>query len=868
MTSFVEAMQGPTRRPVAMPASETKKPLGEGPKGFEHSNSNSNEESSVQDNFNTAVGQKVVSPRLTFSVFANTSAQSLKQHTLTWDELVELLTNPKERASKGECPLLKLATFGDVATPRGSLRHDGNVLEVYGVEADYDAGEVGLMQAYTDLAAYQIEALLYTSPSHTAEAPRWRVLAPLSKAHAPRDRARLVAMLNYALGGILAPESFTLSQTFYFGRVAGAEYQTLRVHGQLLDTLDLALDETWLAEKPKAKEPGRAGAEDMAFDRMVVLNAVTDETVEELRSALGVFTADDADGYFDWVNVGQALKSLAQAGREAEALELWHEYSALSAKYDPEQCVAKWETFEPSSITYRSIFELAAARGWVNPRSAEALKAAATAATRLDRTDAGNVALLVQITNGNLRFVPEYKVWLWWSGERWERDDYGNHSIAAALQVAEHYHRKADEIRKQAESAALEDKERRNIEKAAKSMEEWANRCRNKGSLDNMLGLAKSDKRFTLPADQLDRDPWLFGVGNGVVDLRTGELRPAGRDDLVTKRSPVRFNPRARAPRWRQFIEEITAVPARGAAAEYRTRPALAAYMQRALGYSMTGGTAEHKMFMAIGEGSNGKNVLLDLWQWIAGDYCQTIAPEALMASRYDADAERATPGARKLAGARAAISCESKDGQRLDVALVKRHTGGGYMTARGLHENAFTFEITHKLWLMTNHKPALDHMDEAMRGRLHMIPFDMRWNRPGHPDRDLSLPDGDKTLPEKLKAEAEGVLAWLVAGAVAYAVEGLEPPDEVVRMTRDYFKGQDPVGLWLDTCERCEARQGGRATDLFEVFCGWCEEEGFDEAISQKAFSSKLKARGIEGRKGEDGMRYGLRPFRAADPS
>lgn len=599
------------------------------------------------------------------------------------------------------------------------------------------------------------------------------------------------------------------------------------------------------------------------IDRMVTLAAVTDEVMDDLRSAMRAFTVTDADSYHFWAErMGLALKSVAQAGRDEEARAIWHEFSRLSAKYDAEQCERKWKTFDPDRITYRSIFEWATARGWVNPKSAEALKANVTAATRLDRTDAGNVALLATLTGGDLRFVPEQRTWLWWSGARWERDRYGTHCVAAALQVAEHYHRKADEIRKQAKAATLDDKEAKNIERVAASVEAWATRCRNKSTIDNMLGLAKSDARFTLPADCLDRDPWLFGVENGVVDLRNGELRPAARDDWVTKRSPVRFEPTAMAPRWRSFIDEITAEPSIGADGPTRARPDLAAYMQRALGYSMTGSTAEHKMFIAIGAGANGKNVLLDMLQWIMGDYCETIAPEALMASRHDSDAERATPIARKLAGARVAITSESKDGQRLDVALVKRHTGGGYMTARGLHESPFTFEITHKLWLMTNHKPALDHMDDAMRGRLHMIPFAMRWNRPGHTERDERLPDGDKRLPETLRAEAEGVLLWLVEGAVAYVTGDLTPPIEVERMTRAYFNDQDPLGIWLVGCERCDPQQGTKASDLRHAFATWCMDEGFNDAscISQKAFSTMLKARGIEAKKTSSGNLYGLR--------
>ncbi len=521
------------------------------------------------------------------------------------------------------------------------------------------------------------------------------------------------------------------------------------------------------------------------------------------------------------------------------------------------------KSFAHGGTNYKLIGELAAEFAplvdeVVEPTSKPA-QADSKAAMLIDRTDSGNVALLAAITAGNLKYVPETKTWLGWTCERWEPDRYGTRAQSAALQVGQHYLDKAAHLRKQM-PAGLDAKERKAVEQAAEHLERWANACRNKRGLDSMLGLAKVDSRFALSVAEIDRDPWLFGVDNGVVDLRTGALRGASRDEYVTRRSPIAFNPEAPATRWLQFIEEITASPRPGG--KYQPRPQLAAYLQRALGYCLTGSTREHKMFIATGPGANGKSVLLDLLKEIMGDYGEVIAPEALMATKGDADAERATPSARKLAGARTATSSESKDGQKLDVALVKRHTGGGFLTARGMHENAFTFEITHKLWLMTNHKPVLDHMDDAMRGRLHMIPFDMRWNRPGHPERNPNLPDGDKTLTDQLRAESEGVLAWLVAGAVAYQRDGLEPPHEVAGMTRDYFSDQDPFGLWLETCEVCEAAAGTGASDLFNEFRSWCLDEDYDVMATgtQKTFSLKLTSRGVDSQKRNDGKRYGLR--------
>jgi len=273
-------------------------------------------------------------------------------------------------------------------------------------------------------------------------------------------------------------------------------------------------------------------------------------------------------------------------------------------------------------------------------------------------------------------------------------------------------------------------------------------------------------------------------------------------------------------------------------------------------------------MMIAHGDGSNGKNVLLDTLKELLGDYYATLPPAALMAQRYELDPERPTAVAASLAGARIVVTSESREGKRLDVTTVKQHTGNKYMTARRMRENPFTFEVTHKLWLMTNHRPALDHLDEALRGRLHLVPFDRRWNRPGHPEHDPALPDGDPGLLDKLKVEAEGILAWLVAGAIAYAREGLEPPAEVTRTTRAYFLEQDPVGRWLEGFEPSDPKKGPLASELYENFRGWCSAEDESAELSMKAFASALERRGVIKAATNAGKRYGLRARRGGEGS
>ena len=604
-------------------------------------------------------------------------------------------------------------------------------------------------------------------------------------------------------------------------------------------------------------------------------NTVTDETMADVRdAAMNGLTLAQIDEYDTWIQVGHAFKSLVQSGRGKEAHDLWHACSARGSKYDPEQAEAKWTSFSPSSITYKTIFAMAQQVGWVNPRKRKASPVSSPGLdeySRLeDRTDTGNANLLVRLTDGDLRYIPERQQWIAWDGSKWNGDDYGTVAYSSAQRVAQFYLDRAQALRKQLADAALSKEEQKRLESAAESLEKWASQCRNKKGLDAMLALAAKNAKVMLQVADLDKDPWLLGVANGVVDLRTGQLRAAARDEFVTKRSPANFDPAARAPRWIKFVEEVTGSPLPAefdpesglvvphTVGRYRPRPALASYVQRALGYCMTGCTLEQKMFFAIGEGSNGKNILLDVVHEVAGGYSKTIPPEALMSMRSDVDAERPSPTAATLAGARLAVSSESKDGQKLDVALVKRHTGGGYMTARQMRENTFTFQITHKLWLMTNHKPGLDHIDDALRGRLHLIPFDMKWNRPGHPARNEELPDGDKDLMTRLRGEATGILGWLVEGAVRYHLENLEPPQEIVKMTLGYFAEQDPMGKWLEGLTQCDPKQGTMASALYEQFVKVLGDAA--SGITEKAFCTALGNRyGVRKCKKSSGMHYGI---------
>lgn len=284
------------------------------------------------------------------TLFPNVSAGSLERHDVPWATLVDRCVDAPTYAAKHNCPLIKLAAFGDTLSRRGALRHDANVVGVSGVEADYDAGVVPPETAAMLLRLAGIEAVVYTSPSHTDAAPRWRVLAPLSTEYPPDTRRAFVARLNGALGGILAGESFTLSQTFFIGRVQGVEYRAIHVAGRPID---------------QAQEIPVIYPAAMRADGGATLPKRTDANLGELRDALRHIPADD---YHEWIAVGQALVELGDEG-----FELWAEWSAKSERHDGEGDLVRWLTFTGDKTGFAAVFARAQRYGWVNPAARKPL---------------------------------------------------------------------------------------------------------------------------------------------------------------------------------------------------------------------------------------------------------------------------------------------------------------------------------------------------------------------------------------------------------------------------------------------------------------------------------------------------------------
>jgi putative DNA primase/helicase len=403
--------------------------------------------------------------------------------------------------------------------------------------------------------------------------------------------------------------------------------------------------------------------------------------------------------------------------------------------------------------------------------------------------------------------------WLAWRRCSWHEDDVG-FVWAAAKRTIVRLHRwacktaEADPENKQAQAV---------IKHALRSLDSRR--------LAAMIGLARSEAGIPIVPDQLDADPWLFNVANGTLDLRTGVLREHRRDDYITRVVPVDYVPTAACPLWLAFLHRVM-----------NDRPTLVSYLQRVLGYCLTGLVTEQCMWLLHGCGQNGKSTFLGILLELFGEYGLQAVGDLLMMKAWESHpTERADLFRKRLV---ATIEVES--GKRMAESLMKSLTGGDKVRARKMRMDFFTFTPTHKILLAANHKPVISGTDLAVWRRIKLIPF------------DVVIPEAqkDKHLPDKLRAELPGILAWAVRGCLQWQQEGMQEPDEVGAATAAYRREQDTISAFLRAC--C-CRGGDKqvlATLLFEAY----QEFSGDKLLGRKAFGDRLRAEGFVCRHRERG--------------
>ncbi|MCZ8165769.1 phage/plasmid primase, P4 family [Silanimonas sp.] len=348
-------------------------------------------------------------------------------------------------------------------------------------------------------------------------------------------------------------------------------------------------------------------------------------------------------------------------------------------------------------------------------------------------------------------------------------------------------------------------------------------------SVQAALALAQADPAIALPFEAWDRDPLLLNTPTGVVDLRTGTTRPHRADDYMTQCTPVAPDFVSRPAVFLRFISEV-----------FEGDADLVGFMQRALGYCLTGVRREQLLMFWHGSGANGKSTLVDLVHRVCGTYATMLPASELMVSR----SERHPAGVATLRGRRLAISSELDEGQLWNEPLLKSLTGDETLAARFMRQDFFEFEMTHKHVIVGNHKPRLRGGDPAMARRLVLVPFEAKFEGTAR----------DPEMPQRLKAEAPGVLAWLIRGAQQWHECRLRIPDRVRAASADYLADNDDLALWLEEC--VERRGEAKASDLYASFRRWKESRG-EHAPSQTTFGQRISVLPGVSKRTSNGVRY-----------
>lgn len=439
-------------------------------------------------------------------------------------------------------------------------------------------------------------------------------------------------------------------------------------------------------------------------------------------------------------------------------------------------------------------------------------------------SDAANAERLVALHGGDLRFCAGWGRWLVWDGRRWALDDT-QAAKRAALATVRHLLEEAmaeQEAATRALAAKPDSPEPAARLVTARNLVRWAITSQSAPRLKAMLEVASSFKPLVVRHEDLDASEWVLNVANGTVDLRTGRLRPHDRGDLITKIAPVTFEADAGCPTWGAFLAQVM-----GDDAE------LVAFLQRVVGYTLTGSTREHILGFFFGTGRNGKTTFLSTLHALLGDYA-TPAPRGLLFQARGG--ERHPTELASLFGARFVTCAEIEQGRAFDEALVKDLTGGDPIKARRMREDFWTFVPTHKLFIAGNHKPTVRGDDEGIWRRMRLVPFTVT----------VPTEKVDKELPEKLRGELPGILAWAVRGCVEWQATGLREPASVREATASYREESDPLAEFLRL--RCVLEEGAKVPRSFlrTAYEEFAKENGVRNPLASKAFGASLHARGV----------------------
>lgn len=435
------------------------------------------------------------------------------------------------------------------------------------------------------------------------------------------------------------------------------------------------------------------------------------------------------------------------------------------------------------------------------------------------RTDLGNAKRLVRFYGKDLRYFAARGIWYVWEGTRWRSDETGliyTRAKASAESLWFESKREPDEARQRAGFA-------------------WAAKSQQRHAIENAIALARSEPGIPVRTDELDADPWLLNVRNGVLDLKTGELREPERSLLMTKQTACSYERGAHSDLWDAFVATLT-----GGDDE------LAAYIQRTMGYAVFGAWREKSFWFGYGPPDGAKSTFLGVIGDVLGDYHVSAAASTWMMQR-NAGGNRGD--VTRLLGARLVTTLETAEGMQFDAELVKKVTGGDKLVAAAKYEHDIEFRPTFALWLGANERPIVQDNDEGMWSRLRCVPF----------THVIPKEKQDPRLREKLTSEAHApaVLAWLLAGCLAWQRDGIGTCKAVEDATKDYQRSMNKAASFFDDCLIVTKDESDSIPThaMRNVYAWHCKENGIRSPLPPDRLGQRLRMRGVTG--GDDASRH-----------
>lgn len=425
-------------------------------------------------------------------------------------------------------------------------------------------------------------------------------------------------------------------------------------------------------------------------------------------------------------------------------------------------------------------------------------------------SDVGNAERLIAMYNKIVRYSPIRKKWLIWSGKHWQVDCIGKIEVLARSVIKK--------LQQQGKELLEYDKNMNENKELKKQVQKFVLRSENDNRIRAMINQSRTEHNIVL--NEMNRDVYLLNLRNGTLNLKTGKLQEHNRKDYITRLVNVDFKPGATCPNWVEFVDKI-----------FMSNRELIEYIQKSIGYSMTGDSNLQCFYILHGQGSNGKGTFMKAIMTILGDYAATLKGNSLMEKIGD---EGARGDLAKLEGKYFVCVNELEERKCFDEALVKSLTSGAdeVVPVRRMYEEEFDLHPTFKLWMTTNKLPRIKGTDNGIWRRVRKIPFEYNFENDENKDEHF--------FEDKLIPEMSGILNWALEGCLKWQREGMEVPEEVKLAIDDYRNDMDPVQRFLD--EECIISETctTRISQLYEAYQDWCHDNK-EYVLSSRKLTKRL---------------------------